>query len=61
MLIVKEAYGVITDLEGASLDHITVGLGRTVPLLASKNDATHVKALSILAPIAGREVRPPKG
>jgi myo-inositol-1(or 4)-monophosphatase len=49
MLIVKEAAGVITDLEGASLDHIIVGLGRTVPLLASKNEATHVKALNILS------------
>jgi myo-inositol-1(or 4)-monophosphatase len=49
MLIVKEADGVITDIEGTSLDHIIAGLGRTVPLLASKNDATHVKALNILS------------
>jgi myo-inositol-1(or 4)-monophosphatase len=49
MLILEEADGVITDLEGTSLDHLVVGLGRTVPLLASKNDATHVMALNILA------------
>ncbi len=49
MLIVEEADGVITDLEGTSLDHIEVGLGRTVPLLASKNDATHLAALSLLS------------
>jgi myo-inositol-1(or 4)-monophosphatase len=50
MLILEEADGVITDLEGTSLDHIVAGLGRTVPLLASKNDATHVMALNILSP-----------
>jgi myo-inositol-1(or 4)-monophosphatase len=54
MLIVEEADGVITDLEGTSLDQITAGLGRTVPLLASKNNATHVKALNILAAASGR-------
>ena len=49
MLILEEADGVITDTEGTSLDHIVVGLERTVPLLASKNDATHVLALNTLA------------
>jgi myo-inositol-1(or 4)-monophosphatase len=49
MLIVEEADGVITDLEGTTLDHITVGLERTVPLLASKNGATQAKALNILS------------
>ncbi len=49
MLILEEADGVITDLEGTSLDHIVVGLERTVPLLASKNDATHVMALNALS------------
>jgi myo-inositol-1(or 4)-monophosphatase len=50
MLILEEADGVITDLEGTSLDHIVGGLDRTVPLLASKNDATHVMALNLLSP-----------
>jgi myo-inositol-1(or 4)-monophosphatase len=49
MLILEEADGVITDLEGTSLDHILAGLERTVPLLASKNDATHVLALNLLS------------
>lgn len=49
MLILEEADGVITDLEGTALDHIVVGLERTVPLLASKNDATHVTALNLLS------------
>jgi myo-inositol-1(or 4)-monophosphatase len=49
MLILKEAGGVITDITGTSLDHIVVGLDRTVPLLAGKNDATHVLALSALS------------
>ena len=47
--LLEEADGVITDLEGTSLDHIVAGLGRTVPLLASKNDATHVIALNLLS------------
>lgn len=49
MLILEEADGVITDLAGDRLDYISVGLDRTVPLLASKNDATHIKALDLLA------------
>ena len=49
MLILEEADGVITDLAGDRLDYIAVGLDRTVPLLASKNDATHIKALDLLA------------
>jgi len=61
MLIVKEADGVITDLEGMLLDHIKAGLGRTVPLLASKNDATHVKALDILSSASNRRTRTTEG
>ncbi|HTP05006.1 MAG TPA: inositol monophosphatase family protein [Nitrospirota bacterium] len=49
MLILEEADGVITDIEGTVLDHIVVGLNRTVPLLASKNDSTHVMALNLLS------------
>jgi myo-inositol-1(or 4)-monophosphatase len=54
MLILEEADGVITDLEGTSLDHIAVGLERTVPLLASKNDAAHVAALNALSARKGQ-------
>jgi myo-inositol-1(or 4)-monophosphatase len=46
MLILEEADGVITDLTGTSLDHVKVGLERTVPLLASANQRLHVMALS---------------
>jgi len=49
MLILEEADGVITDLDGTSLDHVVAGLERTVPLLASKNDATHAMALDLLS------------
>jgi myo-inositol-1(or 4)-monophosphatase len=49
MLILEEAGGVITDITGTALGHVIVGLDRTVPLLASKNDATHVMALSALS------------
>lgn len=48
MLILEEAYGVITDISGNTIDHVAVGLERTVPLLASKNEVTHYRALSLL-------------
>jgi myo-inositol-1(or 4)-monophosphatase len=48
MLILEEADGVITDLDGTTLDHIVVGLGRTVPLLASAHERLHVMALNAL-------------
>ncbi len=48
MLILEEADGVITDLSGDTIDHVTAGLERTVPLLASKNETTHQRALEIL-------------
>jgi myo-inositol-1(or 4)-monophosphatase len=48
MLILEEADGVITDLEGTSLDHIVVGLNRTVPLLACAHERLHVMALNSL-------------
>lgn len=48
MLILEEAHGVITAINGETIDHITVGLERTVPLLASKNEAAHHRALSLL-------------
>jgi len=40
---------VITDLAGTALDHVVAGLNRTVPLLASKNDTTHMAALDLLS------------
>ncbi len=49
MLILKEAGGVITDIDGMSLDRVPAGLGRTVPILASKNSAAHAAALQLLS------------
>ncbi|HEX9022031.1 MAG TPA: inositol monophosphatase family protein, partial [Nitrospirota bacterium] len=49
MLILEEADGVITDLEGTTLDHITAGLDRTVPLLACAHERLHVMALEALS------------
>lgn len=49
MLIVEEADGIITDLEGNSLDYIAAGLNRTVPLLACANERLHVIALNLLS------------
>lgn len=49
MLILEEADGVITDLEGTTLDHIVVGLERTVPLLACAHERLHVMALEALS------------
>jgi myo-inositol-1(or 4)-monophosphatase len=54
MLILKEAGGMITDLAGTTLDHIAVGLNRTVPLLAGKNEAAHAAALRALAALPGK-------
>jgi len=54
MLILAEAGGVMTDLDGRSLDDIAVGIGRTVPLLAAKNAAAHAAAKALLA-----QKRPP--
>ena len=49
MLIVEEADGVITDLEGISLDHIIAGLDRTAPLLACANERLHVRVLNAMS------------
>lgn len=48
VLIVEEADGIVTDLTGNMIDQITVGLERTVPLLASKNEMAHHRALDLL-------------
>lgn len=48
-LIVQEAGGVVTDLAGGAIDDVTVGLARTVPLLASANATLHEAVLKLLA------------
>lgn len=49
MLILLEAGGVMTDLDGNPIDSAVAGLERTVPLLACKNRLVHRKALDILS------------
>jgi myo-inositol-1(or 4)-monophosphatase len=53
-LLVREAGGVATDLEGNSLDDIEMGLKRSAPLLVSGNMNLHDKALRILNEQSGR-------
>ncbi len=48
MLIVREAGGVITDLNGMTLDPLAAGLERTVPFIASANERLHAIALDAI-------------
>lgn len=47
-LLIKEAGGIITDLQGNSLEGVKIGLDQRVPVIASGNHELHEKALSIL-------------
>jgi myo-inositol-1(or 4)-monophosphatase len=47
-LLAKEAGAVCTDLNGSPADNVELGLGRSVPLLASGNRSLHDKALHLL-------------
>lgn len=47
-LIVKEAGGVVTDIEGGDIGHVELGLKRASSVLASGNKALHEKALRLL-------------
>ena len=49
MLILEEADGVITDMNGMTVDSVVVGLGRTVSLIASANERLHARVLDTLA------------
>lgn len=49
MLILLEAGGVLADLSGRPLDGIVVGLYRTVPILACKNEKSLRRALAALS------------
>ena len=51
MLILEEADGVITDINGMRVDSVAAGLEKTVPLLASANERLHARALDILVPL----------
>jgi myo-inositol-1(or 4)-monophosphatase len=47
-LLVKEAGGIVTDLDGNELDHVRAGVERATPLLASANEELHNRALEVL-------------
>lgn len=44
-LLIKEAGGIVTDLDGNSIENIGIGIKRATPILASANDGLHKKAL----------------
>ncbi|KJU85472.1 Inositol monophosphatase [Candidatus Magnetobacterium bavaricum] len=48
LVIVREAGGVITDIEGKTIDHIEINLQRSTTILASVNNAVHTMALQAL-------------
>ncbi len=48
-LLVKEAGGIITGIDGKSIDSMPVGMGRISPILASGNERLHKTALEVLA------------
>ena len=48
-LLVKEAGGIVSDLEGREIDGIEVSVKRATPVLASANRELHCKALKILS------------
>ncbi len=47
-LLIKEAGGIVTDLEGRELDKVKIGVERVSPLLSSANEGLHKKALKAL-------------
>jgi len=52
-LLVKEAGGIFTDINGNSIETVEVGLKRSASLLVSGNERLHEKALSLLTKTAG--------
>ncbi len=47
-LIVEEAGGIVTDLDGNPLKTIHIGIEKSSPIIASCNESTHKKALELL-------------
>jgi myo-inositol-1(or 4)-monophosphatase len=47
-LLVREAGGIVTDLEGEDIGETPVGIEKTTPVLASGNEELHKKALETL-------------
>jgi len=48
MLILKEAGGIITSMDGSDISGINAGLERTVPLIAAANKNLHSKAVELI-------------
>jgi myo-inositol-1(or 4)-monophosphatase len=48
-LMVREAGGIVTDLEGEDVGKLMLGLKRETPFLASCNEAVHKRALALLS------------
>lgn len=47
-LLVKEAGGIVTDINGHDIDKLEIGIKRTTSILASGNESLHKKALEVL-------------
>ena len=47
-LLVREAGGIVTDLDGREIDQVKIGVERSTPLLASANEEVHKKALEVM-------------
>jgi myo-inositol-1(or 4)-monophosphatase len=47
-LLVKEAGGIVTDINGKEIDEIEIGVKKSTSLLASANEELHGKALEVL-------------
>lgn len=47
-LLIKEAGGMVTDIDGKEIDSVEVSVDRSTPLLASANEELHRKAVKIL-------------
>ncbi|MBF0538943.1 MAG: hypothetical protein HQL03_11915 [Nitrospirae bacterium] len=48
LVIIREAGGVITDIEGNSIDHLEINLARSTTILACVNSSVHARALQAL-------------
>lgn len=48
-LLVREAGGIFTDLEGGGIEDVPLGLARSSTLLVSGNESLHKKALKLLS------------
>ncbi|MBI4687420.1 MAG: hypothetical protein HY756_06530 [Nitrospirae bacterium] len=48
-LLIKEAGGIVTDLDGRELDNVKIGVERVSPLLSSANEGLHEKAIKTLS------------